>query len=135
MGKLFKSLVKVGVAAAAVGGICYAFKDKIKESKVYQEYDLDDKIQKVKSTIKDKMPKSDNEKDYVDDDEIFFDDLDAGSAERDYVSIDTDSKDEDAEDSSSETADDVAESENDDEADEPASDKTDDTDGVPTINI
>lgn len=135
MGKLFKSLVKVGVAAAAVGGICYAFKDKIKESKVYQEYDLDDKIQKVKSTIKDKMPKSDNEKDYVDDDEIFFDDLDAGSAERDYVSIDTDSKDEDAEDSSSETADDVTESENNDEADEPASDKTDDTDGVPTINI
>lgn len=135
MGKLFKSLVKVGVAAAAVGGICYAFKDKIKESKVYQEYGLDDKIQKVKSTIKDKMPKSDNEKDYVDDDEIFFDDLDAGSAERDYVSIDTDSKDEDAEDSSSETADDVAESENDDEADEPASDKTDDTDSVPTINI
>lgn len=135
MGKLFKSLVKVGVAAAAVGGICYAFKDKIKESKVYQEYDLDDKIQKVKSTIKDKMPKSDNEKDYVDDDEIFFDDLDAGSAERDYVSIDTDSKDEDAEDSSSETTDDVAESENDDESDEAASDKTDDTDGVPTINI
>ncbi len=135
MGKLFKSLVKVGVAAAAVGGICYAFKDKIKESKVYQEYDLDDKIQKVKSTIKDKMPKSDNEKDYVDDDEIFFDDLDAGSAERDYVSIDTDSKDEDVEDSSSETADDVVESENDDEADEPASDKTDDTDSVPTINI
>lgn len=135
MGKLFKSLVKVGVAAAAVGGICYAFKDKIKESKVYQEYDLDDKIQKVKSTIKDKMPKSDNEKDYVDDDEIFFDDLDAGSAERDYVSIDTDSKDEDAEDSSSETTNDVAESENDDESDEAASAKTDDTDGVPTINI
>lgn len=135
MGKLFKSLVKVGVAAAAVGGICYAFKDKIKESKVYQEYDLDDKIQKVKSTIKDKMPKSDNEKDYVDDDEIFFDDLDAGSTERDYVSIDTDSKDDDAEDSSSETTDDVAESENNDEADEPTSDKTDDTDGVPTINI
>lgn len=122
MGKLFKSLVKVGVAAAAVGGICYAFKDKIKESKVYQEYDLDDKIQKVKSTIKDKMPKSDNEKDYVDDDEIFFDDLDAGSAERDYVSIDTDSKDEGAEDSSAEDS----SSEDED---------TEDTDGVPTINI
>ena len=125
MGKLFKSLVKVGVAAAAVGGICYAFKDKIKESKVYQEYDLDDKIQKVKSTIKDKMPKSDNEKDYVDDDEIFFDDLDAGSAERDYVSIDTDSKDEDAEESSAEDS----SSENEDIED------TEDTDSVPTINI
>ena len=125
MGKLFKSLVKVGVAAAAVGGICYAFKDKIKESKVYQEYDLDDKIQKVKSTIKDKMPKSDNEKDYVDDDEIFFDDLDAGSAERDYVSIDTDSKDEDAEESSAEDS----SSEDEDIED------TEDTDSVPTINI
>ena len=135
MGKLFKSLVKVGVAAAAVGGICYAFKDKIKESKVYQEYDLDDKIQKVKSTIKDKMPKSDNEKDYVDDDEIFFDDLDAGSTERDYVSIDTDSKDEDAEDTNAETSDEATEPENDDTADETASDKTDDNDGVPTINI
>lgn len=127
MGKLFKSLVKVGVAAAAVGGICYAFKDKIKESKVYQEYDLDDKIQKVKSTIKDKMPKSDNEKDYVDDDEIFFDDLDAGSAERDYVSIDTDSKAEDAEDSSAENS--SAEDSNSEGED------TEDTDGVPTINI
>lgn len=125
MGKLFKSLVKVGVAAAAVGGICYAFKDKIKESKVYQEYDLDDKIQKVKSTIKDKMPKSDNEKDYVDDDEIFFDDLDAGSAERDYVSIDTDSKDDDAEESSAEDS----SSEDEDTED------TEDTDSVPTINI
>lgn len=127
MGKLFKSLVKVGVAAAAVGGICYAFKDKIKESKVYQEYDLDDKIQKVKSTIKDKMPKSDNEKDYVDDDEIFFDDLDAGSAERDYVSIDTDSKDEDAEESSAEDSSSEDSSSEDED--------TEDTDGVPTINI
>ena len=132
MGKLFKSLVKVGVAAAAVGGICYAFKDKIKESKVYQEYDLDDKIQKVKSTIKDKMPKSDNEKDYVDDDEIFFDDLDAGSAERDYVSIDTDSKAEDAEDSSAEdsSAEDSSAEDSNSEGED-----TEDTDGVPTINI
>ncbi len=133
MGKLFKSLVKVGVAAAAVGGICYAFKDKIKESKVYQEYDLDDKIQKVKSTIKDKMPKSDNEKDYVDDDEIFFDDLDAGSAERDYVSIDTDSKDEDAEDSSVEES--SAEDSSSEDEDIEDTEDTEDTDSVPTINI
>ena len=130
MGKLFKSLVKVGVAAAAVGGICYAFKDKIKESKVYQEYDLDDKINKVKTTIKDKMPKSDNEKDYVDDDEIFFDDLDAGSAERDYVSIDTDSKDEDAEDSSAEES-----SAEDSSSEDEDIEDTEDTDSVPTINI
>ncbi len=135
MGKLFKSLVKVGVAAAAVGGICYAFKDKIKESKVYQEYDLDDKIQKVKSTIKDKMPKSDNEKDYVDDDEIFFDDLDAGSAERDYVSIDTDSKDEDAEDSSAEDSSAEESSAEDSSSEDEDIEDTEDTDSVPTINI
>ena len=135
MGKLFKSLVKVGVAAAAVGGICYAFKDKIKESKVYQEYELDDKIQKVKSTIKDKMPKSDNEKDYVDDDEIFFDDLDAGSAERDYVSIDTDSKDEDAEDSSAEESSAEDSSAEDSSSEDEDIEDTEDTDSVPTINI
>lgn len=135
MGKLFKSLVKVGVAAAAVGGICYAFKDKIKESKVYQEYDLDDKIQKVKSTIKDKMPKSDNEKDYVDDDEIFFDDLDAGSAERDYVSIDTDSKDEDAEDSSAEDSSAEESSAEDSSSEDEDIEDTEGTDSVPTINI
>ncbi len=94
MGKVFKSLVKVTVAAAAVGGICYAFKDKIKGSKVYQEYDVDNKIAKVKSTIKEKMPKSsNNEKDYVEDDEIFFDDLDADVTERDYVSIEPDAAD------------------------------------------
>lgn len=98
MGKVFKSLVKVTVAAAAVGGICYAFKDKIKGSKVYQEYDVDNKIAKVKSTIKEKMPKSsDNEKDYVEDDEIFFDDLDADVTERDYVSIEPDAADDNSE--------------------------------------
>lgn len=93
MGKVLKSFVKVTVAAAAVGGICYAFKDKIKDSKVYKEHDVDGKIAKVKTTIKEKMPKIfDNEKDYVEDDEIFFDDLD-DTAARDYVSIDTDTDD------------------------------------------
>lgn len=116
MGKLLKSMVKVGVAAAAVGGLCYVFKDKIKSSKVYQEYDVDDKIAKVKSTIKEKMPKADNEKDYVDDDEIFFDDLDS-SAERDYVSIDT-------------TADETTK-----DASEASDDSADKSSDVPTIEI
>lgn len=93
MGKVLKSFVRVTVAAAAVGGICYAFKDKIKDSKVYKEHDVDGKIAKVKTTIKEKMPKVfDSEKDYVEEDEIFFDDLDDAS-ERDYVSIDTDTDD------------------------------------------
>lgn len=129
MGKVFKSLMKVTVAAAAVGGLCYAFKDKIKGSKVYQEYDVDNKIAKVKSTIKEKMPKTfDNEKDYVEDDEIFFDDLDADVAERDYVSIDSDAASEDSEpaDEAEEKAEEVSTEE--------SSDDTPDAE-VPTIEL
>ena len=43
MGKFFKGVVKFSVAAAAVGGLCYAFKDKIRESKVYQDNNVDEK--------------------------------------------------------------------------------------------
>lgn len=96
MAKLLKGFVKVTVAAAAIGGICYVFKDKIKESKVYKDYDMDSKIKKVTTTIKEKMPKVfDNEEDYVDEDEIFFDDLDLGAedVERDYVSIEPEEDD------------------------------------------
>ena len=41
MGKFFKGVVKFSVAAAAVGGLCYAFKDKIRESKVYQDNNVE----------------------------------------------------------------------------------------------
>lgn len=90
MGKFVKNLLKVTAATAAVGGLCYAFKDKIKESKVYKDYDVDEKLNKVKTTIKEKMPKVfDNEEDYVEDDEIFFEDEDFNpeDSSRDYVSI------------------------------------------------
>lgn len=90
MGKLLKGVVKFTVAAAAIGGVCYAFKDQIKESKIYKDYDVDTKINKVKTTIKEKMPKAfSNEEDIVDDDEIFFDDMDMAveSPEKNYVSI------------------------------------------------
>lgn len=93
MGKVVKNLFKIGVAAAAVGGICYAFKDKIKESQVYKDYDMDTKLNKVKTTLKEKMPKVfDNEQDYVDDDELFFEDegFNPDKDSRDYVSINTD---------------------------------------------
>lgn len=93
MSKFTKNLVKFTVASAAVCGLCYAFKDKIKESKVYQDYDVDEKINKVKTTIKEKMPKMfDNEENIVEEDEIFFDSEDAAqdSADRSYVSIDSD---------------------------------------------
>ncbi|MBQ9234605.1 MAG: hypothetical protein IJ167_11330 [Lachnospiraceae bacterium] len=121
MGKLLKGLVTLTVATAAVGGLCYVFKDQIKESKVYKDYDVDEKIKKVKNTInenetfnkvkdkvnenetfnkvkdtlKEKMPKVfDNEADYVDEGEIFFYDLDAATSDRDYVSIDAEDKSE-----------------------------------------
>ncbi len=88
MGKMFSGLVKFTVAAAAVGGVCYIFKDKIKESKFYQDYDMDAKIEKVKTTIKEKFP-STKEEDIVAEDEIFFDDAEGADTERDYVSIET----------------------------------------------
>lgn len=91
MGKILKGVAKFAVATAAVGGLCYVFKDQIKESKLYKEYDVDTKIQKVKTTIKDKIPNLfEKEEDIVDENEIFFDDLDltAEDMERDYVDID-----------------------------------------------
>ena len=114
MGKLFKSLVKVGVAAAAVGGICYAFKDKIKESKVYQDNNVDEKINKVKTTIKDKMPKIFDNEDDIEEDDLFADDLDLEmeDADRDYVTINPDD---------SEKSEDAA-------AEEPAEEKAEDAD-------
>ena len=53
---MIKGLAKITIAAAAVGGICYAFKDQIKESKVYKDYDVENKIKKVKKAIEEKLP-------------------------------------------------------------------------------
>lgn len=86
MGKMFKGVVKFTVAAAAVAGVCYAFKDKIKGSRFYQEYDVDTKLDKVKNTIKEKVSILEDE-DVFDDDELIFDDLDAEDPEKTYVSI------------------------------------------------
>lgn len=111
MGKMLKGLVKFTVAAATVSGVCYLFKDKIKESQIYEDYNIDDKIKRVKKTIKEKMPiPFEKEEDIVAEDEIFFDDLDfsAENAERDYVSINSDeeaSNDESAKDEASNDAD------------------------------
>lgn len=92
MGKLLKGVVKFTVAAAAVGGLCYAFKDKIKETKVYQDNHVDEKIKKVKTTIKDKMPKIFDNEDDIAEDDLFSDDLDLEmeDANRDYVTINPD---------------------------------------------
>ena len=73
---LFKGLAKFTVAAAVVGGVCYAFKGQIKESSIYKDYDVDGKIKKAKKIIKDNIPSKKSEE--------------TGEAEaedRDYVSI------------------------------------------------
>ncbi len=60
-GKLFKAAATI----AAIGGVCYVFRDKIKNSTVYQSLDMDDKVEKVKNTIKEKMPATEEpERDY-----------------------------------------------------------------------
>lgn len=90
MSKFVKGLVKFSVATAAVGGVLYLLKDKIKESSLYTEYDVDTKINKVKDTIKDKMPWSADEEELIEDSEIFLDSVSGASTERDYVSLDSD---------------------------------------------
>lgn len=88
MKKSTKGLLTIGLSAVAIAGLCYIFKDQIKESKVYKDNDVDGKINKVKTTIKEKMPKVfDREEDFVEDDEIFFDE-DGSDEPRDYVSLD-----------------------------------------------
>ncbi len=89
MGKLFRGIVKFTVAAAAVSGLAYVFKDQIKESKAYKEYEVDEKIKKVKTTLKEKLPAFfDNEADFVEEDGLSDElELAAEDVERDYVSI------------------------------------------------
>lgn len=63
MGK--HGLFKLMVTAAAIGGVCYAFRDKIKETKVYKSLDVEDKVEKAKRTIKEKIDsKDDKDRDY-----------------------------------------------------------------------
>lgn len=101
MGKFFKGIAKFTVAAGTVAGLCYVFKDKIKETKVYQDNNMDEKIQKVKTTIKEKMPKVFDNEDDIEEDDLFSDDLDleVEDANRDYVTIDPEAEDEKQEDS------------------------------------
>lgn len=111
MGKLLKGVVKITVAAAAVSGLAYVFKDQIKESKPYKKYEIDDKINKVKTTIKEKMPAFfDNEADFVEEDDLSADiEIAAEDVERDYVSITPDTVVEDTQDT--ETTEDTEETE------------------------
>lgn len=114
MGKLFKGLAKFTIAAGTVAGLCYVFKDQIKESKVYQDNNMDEKIQKVKTTIKEKMPKVFDNEDDIEEEDLFSDDLDleVEDSNRDYVTIDTESEEAKDEESKAEDSD-AGESEDD----------------------
>lgn len=96
MGKFIKNAFRLTVAVGIVSGVAYAFKDEIKESKVYKDYEVDDKIKKATKYVKDKTSKFfPKEEDLVDDDEIFFED-DADIAQdaenKEYISLVGDQK-------------------------------------------
>ncbi len=69
-------LLKTVVAAAAIGSVCYVFRDKIKASTAYQKLDekidvddkvskVNEKVAKVKDSIMEKMPvKDETDRDY-----------------------------------------------------------------------
>ncbi|SEG05680.1 hypothetical protein SAMN04487934_10754 [Eubacterium ruminantium] len=97
---LLGGVIKFTVAAAAVSGICYLFRDDLKSSKTYQKYEVDEKINKARTAVKDKTATikdkatalkekapwnkavSDEEDDELD---LIIGDE---AADRDYVSID-----------------------------------------------
>jgi len=130
MGKLFKGVAKFTVAAAAIGGLAYVFRDQIKESKPYKEYEVDEKIKKVKTTLKEKMPAIfDNEADFVEEDDLSLDlDLAAEDVERDYVSITPEAVVEDVKDAVEEAKDAAA-----DKIEEVKDAVTDAAEDIPTI--
>lgn len=125
---LGKTLAVIG-AAAAIGGVCYIYRDKIKESKLYKDLDVDDKIDKAKKFITEKMPMNKNDdSEFFDEDEYFADasdltDVPADVSEeampvnRGYVSV-TPSAQEEAEQAAEEPVS---------EPEKEAAEKTDDT--------
>lgn len=80
---IFETLVKAGIAAAAIGGTLYLLKDKLEEDPKYKEA-----IDKVKDTIKSYMPEKEAP---IDEDDFFDEDFDevihTSSSERGYVNI------------------------------------------------
>ena len=80
---VIETLVKAGIAVAAVGGTLYLLKDKLEEDPKYKEA-----IDKVKDTIKSYVP---SKEEPIDEDDFFDEDFDeiihTSSSERGYVNI------------------------------------------------
>lgn len=96
MGKLIKNAFRLTVAVGIVSGVAYAFKDEIKESKVYKDYEVDEKLKKASKYVKDKTAKFfPKEEDLVDDDELFFEgesDVAQDASSKEYISLDGEKK-------------------------------------------
>ena len=129
LGKFVGGVLKIGIAAVAVAGVCSLFKEEIRETETYkkanEKYDVDTKVKKatevVKSTtmeaakkvsetaktVKEKWGTADDES--VAENEIILDD--AAPEARDYVDISDTAKEagEKAEDAVAAKAEDAAE--------------------------
>lgn len=128
----FGGLAKFTVAAAAVAGVCYAFKDEIRGTKTYKDlnekYDVDSKLEKaaikakesgvaakakiketattVKSKVDEKLEAMKEEDEMIDDSEIILAE-DEAPAERDYVSIKSEDEAKESEESPKESKEDA----------------------------
>lgn len=81
-------LIAFTTTVAAIGGVCYIFRDKIKESQAFKT--ATDKAGDLYGTIKDKMNRDDEDFFFDDDDDFFEDDMDINdNTSREYTSIPT----------------------------------------------
>lgn len=131
LGKLFAFTA----AVAAIGGVCYVFRDKIKESPLFQS--TKDKAGDLYDSVKTKMNKDDDDF-FFDDEDDFFDDAANDqdvTAGREYTSI-TPAAKEDEQEQVSEMKKDNSDSTS--EAEAASTEQTTDDTGseaIPTINF
>lgn len=79
------TVISVAATLAAVGGACYIFRDKIKESKLYKDLNMDDHLMNLKNYWDEHKPCKETEEDFFDEDEFIFEDAD--TSDRNYVSV------------------------------------------------
>lgn len=96
---LLGKLLTATAAVAAIGGVCYFFKDKIKESKLYDDLDIDNRLKQLKSLFE-----KEDEDDFFDEDEELFGEQTNTGSDRNYVSLNTDNNSDVSEDGNQSTA-------------------------------
>lgn len=80
-------LIACTTAVAAIGGVCYIFRDKIMESQIFQS--ATDKANDLYDNVKSKINRNDEDDFFFDDDDDFFEDStpSESAGEREYTSI------------------------------------------------